>query len=340
MSTTTLLRYAVLFLLGTHKGLVHVASGLITTPRRSVARHQRAHRFINPSEHIIIRPISCLCASSDDDDNEEIEDKTNLDQQKLALENMLKNSSSEESASSTKKSSVLTTSRKQRLEIEIDLLKQLDPEHPDNNSEYSDLQNQELVMAQLWSLWYGERGPLNARILQEIEGSLDDSSKWGEAEKRYLELIREHCSIDGTMDNLNLSNWVEPANRLATLLYLMGRLKESKKWCEQILSVKPWHIGALSGVVMVCMKMGDKEGILKYSVMGMPNLSPQMRNARKEWVDQNVQLAENNLQRLEQLNREAYGQPDEDNTNYNRDRDNQSDVAPSDEPENEDSAWQ
>ena len=142
------------------------------------------------------------------------------------------------------------------------------------------------------------------------------------------------------MDNLNLSNWVEPANRLATLLYLMGRLKESKKWCEQILSVKPWHIGALSGVVMVCMKMGDKEGILKYSVMGMPNLSPQMRNARKEWVDQNVQLAENNLQRLEQLNREAYGQPDEDNTNYNIDRDNQSDVAPSDEPENEDSAWQ
>lgn len=95
---------------------------------------------------------------------------------------------------------------------------------------------------------------------------------------------------------------------------------------------------------MVCGKMEDKEGIMKYSLMGMPNLSAPMRNARKEWVTNNVQLAEKNLRRLEELNMEAYGEPDDNVVDY--DVDGSSDrslAAKSDQIEDEigdDSAWQ
>ena len=197
-----------------------------------------------------------------------------------------------------------------RLEREIELIKQLDPEHLDNNREYSDSQNQELVIQELWSLWYGERGRANEIELRKIEDTTVEQNQWPEAERRYLELIRKHCSIDGTMDNLELTNWVEPANRLATLLFMMGRLKESRKWCKRILNVKPWHIGALSGIAIVCMQMGDGEGVIKYSLMGLPNLSPEMRKQRKEWIENNVYIAEKQLLRLEELSRESYGEPD------------------------------
>jgi len=251
---------------------------------------------------------------NDNDAEEEItsdDSPIDIDKQKNALEGMLKNSGGESNTDTTIKntSNILTSSRKMRLEREIELIKQLDPEHLDNNREYSDSQNQELVIQELWSLWYGERGRANEIELRKIEDTTVEQNQWPEAERRYLELIRKHCSVDGTMDNLELTNWVEPANRLATLLFMMGRLKESRKWCKRILNVKPWHIGALSGIAIVCMQMGDGEGVIKYSLMGLPNLN--LRKQRKEWVENNVYIAEKQLLRLEELSRESYGEPDD-----------------------------
>ena len=282
----------------------HFISGLIVN--HSVRRHQ--YRRTNNIKRISV------CNASPKEDEEDISNDESIDQQKLALENML-NKSGGTDATTNKNSAILTSSRKQRLLREIELIKQLDPEHPENNIEYSDVQNQELVVSQLWALWYGERGPLNEMKLREVEDTLVDPNQWPDAEKKYLELIKDHCSTDGSMDNLNLSNWVEPANRLATLLFLMGRFSESKEWCDQILKCKPWHIGALSGVVMVCMKMGDRD-IIKYSLMGLPNLTPQLRDARKDWVKKNVDLAEKHLRKLEDMNKESYGDPDDTHRNY------------------------
>jgi hypothetical protein len=187
------------------------------------------------------------------------------------------------------------------LEREIELISRLDPDHAKNNAEYSDLQNQELVVSQLWTIWYGEKGPSNEQRLRNIEESLGDPSQWENAEQQYMELINEHCKSDGE-SKLNLSKWVEPANRLATLLYLMGRLQESKAWCEAILEAKPWHIGALSGIVMVCVKLNDEESAKKYISMGLPNLSAEMRSARKAWVERNVEVATEQLLQLQSSN--------------------------------------
>ena len=187
------------------------------------------------------------------------------------------------------------------LEREIELISRLDPDHPENNVDYSDMQNQEIVVSELWTIWYGERGPLNEQRLRSIEETLGDPSQWESAERQYLDLINEHCKSDGE-SKLNLSMWVEPANRLATLLYLVGRLKESLSWCEAILEAKPWHIGALSGIVMVCVQLNDEESAKKYIQMGLPNLSAEMKNERKAWVERNVEIAKQQLLQLQSSN--------------------------------------
>ena len=219
----------------------HFISGLIAN--HPIHRHQ--YRITNNIERV---SVLYTTPKDDEEDKSSNDESIDLNQQKLELENMINNIGGTD-ATANKNTAILTSSRKQRLLREIELIKQLDPEHPENNIEYSDIQNQELVVSQLWAIWYGERGPINEMKLREVEDLLVDPNQWPEAENKYLELIRVHCSADGSMDNLNLSNWVEPANRLATLLFLMGRFSESKEWCDKILDSKPWHIGALSGTL-------------------------------------------------------------------------------------------
>lgn len=217
------------------------------------------------------------------------------------------------------------------LEREIQLLSQLDPDHPLNriddgaaNAE-QEIQTilrktQEEALDKLWALWYGERGPLNERKLRLYEERLMDvrgSSAWPEVLDHYLGLVYEHCGVgvgadeskgvgekrrleDVDFDQLDLGKWIEPANRLATLLFLMGRLAESKAWCERILAEKPWHVGALSGIVVVCLKLNDEESAKTWAMRALPGVSPQTRRLRSEWVKTNVSLAKQKLEKLEQ----------------------------------------
>jgi len=131
------------------------------------------------------------------------------------------------------------------------------------------LSSSDQAITDLWSLWFSERGTEAATLLLRAEelssravgasgngGSSTSSGGSGaagsgeedaqEAESLLWDLIEEHGV-----------HWVEPVNRLATLMYMRGRLEESKALCEVVLSVKPWHIGALSGIVMVCISMND-----------------------------------------------------------------------------------
>jgi len=132
------------------------------------------------------------------------------------------------------------------------------------------LSSSDQAITDLWSLWFTERGTEAATLLLRAEelssravgangsasGSSPSSGGSGaagsgeedaqEAESLLWDLIEEHGV-----------HWVEPVNRLATLMYMRGRLEESKALCEVVLSVKPWHIGALSGIVMVCISMND-----------------------------------------------------------------------------------
>ena len=137
---------------------------------------------------------------------------------------------------------ISTSKRRRNLEREIELLSHLDPEYLLEESNPDGAEN--YIISEFWSIWYGECGDSNERVLRAFEEELvgGGPNTWPEAEKEYVALIEKHCggSVDGK--NLDLSLWVEPANRLATLLYMMGRLDESKMWCQKILDAKPWYV--------------------------------------------------------------------------------------------------
>eukprot|EP00970_Alexandrium_tamarense_P010296 scaffold2067_cov158-Alexandrium_tamarense.AAC.2 len=286
---------------------------------RGNSYHHRALAIASPHRHPHGRVASILIrhahANEEDDGTSANEgadgppSPQDLDQRKLELEKLMSSKAVQRDESIP----VLTASRRRSLEKEIELLQQLDPDV----SNTQDLNHEGNIMAQFWSIWYGERGPMNERKLRTIEDMLvvdDEPSTWAAAETKYLELIYDHCgSNDGNnaVENLNLANWIEPANRLATLLYMMGRLDESKKWCEEILKAKPWHIGALSGVVMVCMKLNDEEGVIKWASKGLPRLTPQTLDARRAWVTTNTDEAKRKLLEMEEINKRLFEVADE-----------------------------
>jgi len=149
----------------------------------------------------------------------------------------------------------------------------------------------ESVLTELWTHWFAERGPGPAADLlqaEQLANMGDDRIYQKEAERMFRKLIAEHGIY-----------WAEPINRLATLLYRQGRYEESKACCELVLAVKPWHFGALSGIVMVCAGMNDSVNAKIWADRRLPPLQPDERgklnpNAnerRKNWIKRAVQDA-------------------------------------------------
>ncbi|KAL7466769.1 hypothetical protein ACHAXS_007055 [Conticribra weissflogii] len=216
--------------------------------------------------------------------------------------------------------------RIRNMEREIELLSQLDPDHPINHIDShieDDIQDhmtrvEEATLEELSALWHGQQGALNEQKLRAFESMLEDirgASDWPAALEQYgscLDLIREHCSVDALnvaqsnkrseevdFDNLDLGKWIEPAHHMANLLAKTDRLTESKAWTEEILAEKPWHVGALSMMRIVCLRLNDEEAAMEWAVKALPGLSPQSRSWRSEWVQEHVELAKEKLAHLQ-----------------------------------------
>jgi len=153
----------------------------------------------------------------------------------------------------------------------------------------------ESVLTELWTHWFAERGPGPAAELlqaEQLANMGDDRIYQKEAERMFRKLIEKHGIY-----------WAEPVNRLATLLYRQGRYEESKACCELVLAVKPWHFGALSGIVMVCAGMNDSVNAKIWSDRRLPPLQPNQKRRlnpsgnerRKDWIRRAVRDATNLL---------------------------------------------
>lgn len=153
----------------------------------------------------------------------------------------------------------------------------------------------ESVLTELWTHWFAERGPGPAADLlqaEQLANMGDDRIYQKEAEKMFRKLIKTHGIY-----------WAEPVNRLATLLYRQGRYEESKACCELVLAVKPWHFGALSGIVMVCAGMNDSVNAKIWADRRLPPLQPNENGKfnpsgnerRKDWIRRAVRDATNFL---------------------------------------------
>jgi len=192
------------------------------------------------------------------------------------------------------------------------------------------LSSSDQAITDLWSLWFTERGTEAATLLLRAEelssravgasgsGSGSSPSSGGsgsagsgeevaqEAESLLWDLIEEHGV-----------HWVEPVNRLATLMYMRGRLEESKALCEVVLSVKPWHIGALSGIVMVCISMNDVGCAREWAEKRLPPMlldggandsgGDVICSRRMAWVTRACRDAKYQLDSVEKQGRTAIG---------------------------------
>ena len=86
--------------------------------------------------------------------------------------------------------------------------------------------------------------------------------------------------------------WAEPINRLATLRYLQRRFAESVELCERVLALKPWHFGALSGIVMCYEELGDREAAKRWAAEALPRRRTAERDA---WVARMLSVIDGRL---------------------------------------------
>ena len=129
--------------------------------------------------------------------------------------------------------------------------------------------NDPQATAALWEHWFGERGEVARESIRVANGALDDPAAAGE--NSLLQLM------------VDFPDWAEPINRLATLRFMQGRFEESVTLCERVLALKPWHFGALSGIVMCHTKLRAVEEANRWAAVSMPAVGTVQRY---EWVGQ------------------------------------------------------
>lgn len=192
----------------------------------------------------------------------------------------------------------LSTIERDRREVEIQLLEKLGTQDS---------------VKELWDLWYSERGGLALARLQQADQLMGDPTSWQDCETSLLQLIAEYSIY-----------FVEPVNRLATLYYLQGKYHESYHLCRLILlKLKPWHIGALAGIVQVCVNRGDREEARYWATKRLPGSvagssfppfdtsNGPVNPRRSEWVQEMVRIAREMLAKAESTTKQIFGAPEE-----------------------------
>jgi len=174
------------------------------------------------------------------------------------------------------------------------------------------------VSGELWELWYSERGPENQSRLAQTDSLLADPDSWSLCEKKLVRIIED--------DRASIY-FVEAANRLATLYFLQGRLEESYTLCRLVLQLKPWHFGALSGIVQVCIGRGNRNEARIWAQRRLPTLASgssfppfttstgeggaTLNPRRAEWCNRAVADAREMLQMAEEYTTKSLGEPEE-----------------------------
>jgi hypothetical protein len=215
--------------------------------------------------------------------------------------------------------SVLTSTDRARRIAEIKLLAQLsrEPEprrfgsYDKNQVQDAALRYHDRVVSELWSLWLHERGPQAAsKLLKTEELVAQGPEKWDTAEAMLKALVREYGA-----------SWAEPVNRLATLYFLQRKFRLAELLCLAVLAVKPWHVGALSGMVLVYEGLHDPESAAMWAARRLPPYSSSGSNKRRAaWVEQAVNAAGRSLLDAERRVTLAFGRPDHHATGKSRRR--------------------
>ena len=176
---------------------------------------------------------------------------------------------------------LLTSSGRKRRQVELELLESL--------------QDDDEAVEELMMLWLCERDAAATQRLQSMEQKCSDG------------LVEEEAYLRQLVADYGVEEWVEPASRLACLLFYKGRTQESHDLCQKVLQHKPWHFEALHLNLLNALIFhsadadGSKVLLWRAARKTLPPLNYRTNHRRRRaWVKRAMEQARESLAKAEQ----------------------------------------
>ncbi len=97
---------------------------------------------------------------------------------------------------------------------------------------------------ELWQLWFAQKGEMGRELLRRSQ-SLMEIRNFRKAEEILTETIN------------NYPDFAEAWNRRAVLYFSLEKYEQAKKDCEQVIQLIPYHFGALHGLGLCLLALGN-----------------------------------------------------------------------------------
>lgn len=122
------------------------------------------------------------------------------------------------------------------------------------------------VESEIWGIW-----------LQSEQDGIDTLMRQGINAMHRRDLDTALARFDEITEQA--PEFAEGWNKRATVYYLRGELEESVKDIQRTLALEPRHFGALSGMGLIFMKLGDTAGALE-AFQGVLEIHPHSPSAQ------------------------------------------------------------
>lgn len=130
----------------------------------------------------------------------------------------------------------------------------------------SDVEAAAAIEAQIWVIWLEANDPAIDTLMTEGNEAID-AQRFGTALAKFNAIVEQR------------PDFAEGWNKRATVYYLMGDLAHSLEDIDRTLELEPRHIGALSGLGLVNIRM-EREEAAADAFERVLNIDPQSVSAK------------------------------------------------------------
>ena len=147
----------------------------------------------------------------------------------------------------------------------------------------ADSATRELAEQSLWRIW-ARSGDLEIDKLYQIGLEQMNAGDLKQAIATFTRIIERN------------PDFAEGWNKRATLYYLTGELRRSLADCDQVMKYNPHHFGALSGYVMIHVRLENYERALEYARRAL-DVNPNLRGVRDtmELIERTLERRRSNM---------------------------------------------
>ena len=120
----------------------------------------------------------------------------------------------------------------------------------DNLAAAKTLEQAQPIISDLWEIWISSHGDESEKVLMEQGVLAMEKGNLEHAEKLFGDLINQNPTF------------TEAWNKRATVRYMMSKFEESRNDVFKVLEQEPRHFGAISGLGMINLRLGDLNAAL------------------------------------------------------------------------------